>query len=179
MKAFAFLLRREFWENRGAFLTLPLGIGGFIVFVTLLIVTGAATTINKIDGEKFLLTKAVAEIQQLDAEKLDIIWTLNLFGTAAIFNAVLLFVVFFYMLGALPITVSKAYQSLVDDELVETRRGLGMFVRTGAKLALLQAEREKFLNREWPQLAAKMARLGLDPAELIEAWKADRNQRGN
>ena len=101
MKAFACLLRREFWENRGAFLTLPLGIGGFIVFVTLLIVTGAATTINKIDGEKFLLTKAVAEIQQLDAEKLDIIWTLNLFGTAAIFNAVLLFVVFFYMLGAL------------------------------------------------------------------------------
>ena len=52
MKAFACLLRREFWENRGAFLTLPLGIGGFIVFVTLLIVTGAATTINKIDGEK-------------------------------------------------------------------------------------------------------------------------------
>ncbi len=78
-----------------------------------------------------------------------------------------------------PITVSKAYQSLVDDKLVETRRGLGMFVRTGAKLALLQAEREKFLNREWPQLAAKMARLGLDPAELIEAWKADRKQRGN
>ena len=78
-----------------------------------------------------------------------------------------------------PITVSKAYQSLVDDKLVETRRGLGMFVRTGAKLALLQAEREKFLNREWPQLAAKMARLGLDPAELIKAWKADRNQRGN
>ncbi len=73
-----------------------------------------------------------------------------------------------------PITVSKAYQSLVDDELVERRRGLGMFVRPGAKNALLAAEKEKFLTREWPRLTKKMTRLGLDPAELIDAWTASK-----
>ncbi len=75
-----------------------------------------------------------------------------------------------------PITVSKAYQSLVDDDLVERRRGLGMFVRAGAKLALLKTEREKFLTREWPRLTRRMVRLGLDPDELIAAWKAGRQQ---
>ncbi|MDJ0652864.1 MAG: GntR family transcriptional regulator [Xanthomonadales bacterium] len=66
-----------------------------------------------------------------------------------------------------PITVSKAYQTLVDDELVERRRGLGMFVRTGAKKALLEAERKKFLNREWPLLLKKIERLGLHPEDLV------------
>ncbi len=101
MKAFAYLLKREFWENRGAFLTLPLGIGGFIVFITVLLVIFATTTVAKIDGEKFILSKAVAEIQQLDPAQLGQIWNLNLFGSAAVFHMVLLFVIFFYMLGAL------------------------------------------------------------------------------
>ena len=67
-----------------------------------------------------------------------------------------------------PITVSKAYQSLVDDELVERRRGLGMFVRTGAKQALLEAERKKFLAREWPALVKRIRRLGIAPEALID-----------
>ncbi len=101
MKAFAYLLRREFWENRGAFLTLPLGIGGFIVFITLLALIFLTTTIAKIDGEQFVLSKFVAEIQRLEPDQLGQIHNLNLFGSAALFHMVLLFVVFFYMLGAL------------------------------------------------------------------------------
>ena len=66
-----------------------------------------------------------------------------------------------------PITVSKAYQSLVDDDLVERRRGLGMFVREGARHALLKAEREKFLAEEWPALIERINRLGLDPGSLL------------
>ncbi|MFK7955108.1 MAG: GntR family transcriptional regulator [Lysobacterales bacterium] len=68
-----------------------------------------------------------------------------------------------------PITVSKAYQSLVDDELVERRRGLGMFVRTGARSALLVAEREKFVEKEWPVVLEKIRRLGLNPEQLMES----------
>ena len=66
-----------------------------------------------------------------------------------------------------PITVSKAYQSLVDDELVERRRGLGMFVMTGAKDALLRAEREKFIKDDWPQIVQRIHRLGLSEEELL------------
>ncbi len=66
-----------------------------------------------------------------------------------------------------PITVSKAYQSLVEDELVERRRGLGMFVRSGARKVLLAAEREKFVQREWPAVMEKIQRLGLDPDQLL------------
>jgi GntR family transcriptional regulator len=68
-----------------------------------------------------------------------------------------------------PITVSKAYQSLVDEELVERRRGLGMFVMTGAKQALLRAEKEKFLTLEWPEIAKRIQRLGLDADSLLKA----------
>lgn len=71
-----------------------------------------------------------------------------------------------------PLTVSKAYQSLVDDNLVEKRRGVGMFVRTGARRQLLESERQRFLNEEWPRLAEKIRQLGLTLEELIEA---DRN----
>lgn len=67
-----------------------------------------------------------------------------------------------------PITVSKAYQSLVEDDLVEKRRGLGMFVRSGARKALLEAEREKFIRSEWPQLVKKIQRLGLSMDQLLE-----------
>src|ERR687884_140453 len=58
-----------------------------------------------------------------------------------------------------PLTVLKAYQELVDEQLVETRRGLGMFVNAGARNQLLKGEREKFLTEEWPQVAATIQRL--------------------
>ena len=66
-----------------------------------------------------------------------------------------------------PITVSKAYQELVDENLVEKRRGLGMYVTDGARDALLKSERERFLREEWPTLSARLARLGLDLKELL------------
>ncbi len=68
-----------------------------------------------------------------------------------------------------PITVSKAYQELVDEQLVEKRRGLGMYVNEGARDLLLRSERERFLREEWPQLRARLERLGLDLRELIES----------
>jgi len=57
---------------------------------------------------------------------------------------------------------------LVDEGLVESRRGLGMFVKPGARKLLLETERQKFLNEEWPQVHAKMQRLGLKTEELLE-----------
>ena len=70
-----------------------------------------------------------------------------------------------------PLTVLKAYQELVDDRLVEARRGLGMFVNTGARDLLLKGEREKFLSEEWPRVAAAIERLGLTQKELDAAAK--------
>lgn len=66
-----------------------------------------------------------------------------------------------------PITVSKAYQELVDESLVEKRRGLGMYVTEGARAALLKSERERFLNDEWPMLFARLERMGLDLETLL------------
>src|SRR5579884_4439993 len=60
-----------------------------------------------------------------------------------------------------PLTVLKAYQELVDEELVEKRRGLGMFVKDGARKLLLRGERQKFLQEEWPRVHATIQRLGL------------------
>lgn len=71
-----------------------------------------------------------------------------------------------------PLTVLKAYQELVDAQLVETRRGLGMFVRAGARDLLLKGERQKFLTEEWPRLAATIQRLGLTQKELDAAADA-------
>jgi GntR family transcriptional regulator len=67
-----------------------------------------------------------------------------------------------------PITVLKGYQELVDEELVETRRGRGMFVRPGAYALLLAGERKRFLTDEWPRVYATIHRLGLDPKELLD-----------
>jgi GntR family transcriptional regulator len=75
-----------------------------------------------------------------------------------------------------PITVSKSYQALVDDELVEKRRGLGMFVREGARLKLTSSERQKFLNEEWPAMVTRIRQLGLDTNELLQSTK---NNEGN
>jgi len=68
-----------------------------------------------------------------------------------------------------PLTVLKAYQELVDEELVEKRRGLGMFVKTGAHSLLVKGERQKFLNEHWPRVHATIRRLGLSPDELLKA----------
>ena len=70
-----------------------------------------------------------------------------------------------------PLTVLKAYQQLVDEQLVETKRGLGMFVKAGARDLLLKGERRKFLTEEWPRVAATIQRLGLTPKELLAAAK--------
>ena len=70
-----------------------------------------------------------------------------------------------------PLTVLKAYQQLVDEDLIEMKRGLGMFVKAGARDLLLRGERQKFLAEEWPRVAAKIQRLGLTRKELIAAAK--------
>jgi len=70
-----------------------------------------------------------------------------------------------------PLTVLKAYQQLVDEELVEMKRGLGMFVKAGARDLLLKGERQKFLTEEWPRVAEKIRRLGLTQKELDAAAK--------
>ena len=70
-----------------------------------------------------------------------------------------------------PLTVLKGYQELVDEKLVETRRGLGMFINSGARALLLQNERQKFLSEEWPRIAANIQRLGLEPEQLLTSNK--------
>src|ERR1700730_11816159 len=67
-----------------------------------------------------------------------------------------------------PITVLKGYQQLVDEDLVETKRGLGMCVKPGARDLLLHGEREKFLAEQWPRVYATIQRLGLKPKELLD-----------
>ncbi len=66
-----------------------------------------------------------------------------------------------------PLTVLKGYQQLVDEHLVEKRRGRGMFVSEGARQLLLAGERERFLNEQWPQMLAVIRRLGFTAQELF------------
>jgi GntR family transcriptional regulator len=70
--------------------------------------------------------------------------------------------------GANPLTVAKAYQTFQDEGLILVRRGVGMFVAPGATEKLLAAERKDFLEHRWPEIAARMRRLGLDARDLIE-----------
>ena len=70
-----------------------------------------------------------------------------------------------------PLTVLKAYQQLVDEQLVEKKRGLGMFIKAGARNLLLQGERQKFLAEQWPRIHATIQRLGLTPKDLLDAAK--------
>lgn len=65
-----------------------------------------------------------------------------------------------------PITVSKSYQALVDEGLVEKRRGLGMFVVEGARKKLIDSEREKFITEEWPAMLSRISQLGLNIEDL-------------
>ena len=78
-----------------------------------------------------------------------------------------------------PLTVLKAYQQLVDEQLVEKRRGLGMFINLGARGVLLEAERKRFLAQEWPKVYATIQRLGLKTEELLETAVARRNPPTN
>ena len=70
--------------------------------------------------------------------------------------------------GVNPLTVSKAYQELVDLEIVEKRRGLGMFVKNSAKKQLLKLEKDKFLKNNWPKIVKKANQLDIDLSELIK-----------
>ena len=70
--------------------------------------------------------------------------------------------------GANPLTVAKAYQQFQSDGLIRVQRGVGMFVREGAAELLRSAERSQFLEEEWPQIRDRMARLGIDPAEVLD-----------
>jgi len=76
-----------------------------------------------------------------------------------------------------PITVSKAYQELVDEQLVEKRRGLGMYITEGARVQLLKSERERFLREEWPPLRERLVRLGLDLQALVAGTTTSGGQR--
>lgn len=71
-----------------------------------------------------------------------------------------------------PLTVTKAFEALVDVGVVEKRRGLGMFVKTGARAELLAYERDKFLQEEWPRIAAQIKALNLDIKTLLSTSSA-------
>jgi GntR family transcriptional regulator len=77
-----------------------------------------------------------------------------------------------------PLTVLKGYQQLVDEGLVESKRGLGMFINTGARNLLLQGERQRFLAEEWPRVHTTIQRLGLTPQELDAAAKRGSSSDG-
>ena len=68
-----------------------------------------------------------------------------------------------------PLTVLKAYQQLADEQVVEKRRGLGMFVNTGARALLMRAERQRFLAEQWPPIRDTIERLGLELSELLHS----------
>ena len=70
--------------------------------------------------------------------------------------------------GANPLTVAKAYQGFQDEGLIEVKRGVGMFVATGARARLRSAQRDAFITTEWPEIRDRMARLGIEPADLVE-----------
>lgn len=75
-----------------------------------------------------------------------------------------------------PLTVLKGYQELVDEGLVEKKRGRGMFINDGARIKLLKAERQRFLSKEWPQVMATIERLKLDVSELLPSAESDKKK---
>jgi GntR family transcriptional regulator len=75
-----------------------------------------------------------------------------------------------------PLTVLKAYQQLADEQIVEKRRGVGMFIKAGVRQQLLRDERQRFLAEEWPGVLATLQRLGLKAEDLIAAANGARRQ---
>jgi GntR family transcriptional regulator len=71
-----------------------------------------------------------------------------------------------------PLTVAKAYQGFQEDGLIVVKRGVGMFVAPGARARLSESERNRFLKDEWPEIRARMRRLGIDAVELVERERA-------
>ena len=71
-----------------------------------------------------------------------------------------------------PLTVAKAYQGFQDEGLIVVKRGVGMFVAPGARARLRESERTRFVTSEWPEIRARMNRLGLDPAQLLDRERA-------
>jgi GntR family transcriptional regulator len=71
-----------------------------------------------------------------------------------------------------PLTVAKAYQGFQDEGLIVVKRGVGMFVAPGARARLSESERTRFLNEEWPQIVARMQRLGISATQLLERERA-------
>jgi len=71
-----------------------------------------------------------------------------------------------------PLTVAKAYQGFQDEGLVVVKRGVGMFVAPGARARLGDSERTRFLKEEWPEIRARMRRLGIEPESLLDREKA-------
>ena len=71
-----------------------------------------------------------------------------------------------------PLTVAKAYQGFQDEGLVLVKRGVGLFVAAGARARLRESERSRFLTEEWPEISARMDRLGIDPEQLLQHERA-------
>ena len=78
-----------------------------------------------------------------------------------------------------PLTVLKGYQELVEEGLVEKKRGRGMFVTDGARTQLLKDERKRFIDKEWPVIAATIERLGLDAGDLLQALESSTGTAGD
>jgi len=78
-----------------------------------------------------------------------------------------------------PLTVLKGYQELVDEQLVEKKRGRGMFVTDGARDRLMKNERQRFLEKEWPEVTATIKRLGLNAEDLLKKMSAEQSSSGN
>ncbi len=76
-----------------------------------------------------------------------------------------------------PLTVLKGYQELVDEDLVEKKRGRGMFVNEGARDKLLKNERQRFLEVEWPRVRETIDRLGLDPETLLKTAAPEEGEK--
>jgi len=76
-----------------------------------------------------------------------------------------------------PLTVLKGYQELVDEGLVEKKRGRGMFVNEGARTKLLKAERQRFLEKEWPQVVATIERLDLELDDLLKQAESNKTSK--
>lgn len=75
-----------------------------------------------------------------------------------------------------PLTVLKGYQELVDEDLVEKKRGRGMFVLEGARKRLLKGERDRFLKEQWPEILDTIHRLGLEPSNLLANNNDDKDK---